>query len=77
MFKRNLPTDATLERARKRASRIATPDLVSWADQALFGLGHSVDTFRRSGDVASLTEALDGAVALRAVLEELVRRTRT
>lgn len=77
MFRRSPSTDTLLERARKRAARIATPDLVSWTDQALFGLGRNVDAYRRSGDVASLTEALEGAVALRAVLEELVVRNRT
>lgn len=77
MFRRKASPDAILERARRRVTKITTPDLLLWADQALFGLGRDLDTFRRSGDLASLTEALEASVALRAVLEEVTRRTDT
>lgn len=73
--KRPAPEDRALQRARGRAARIPTPELLSWADQAIFGIGRHMDRYRRSGISEDLQEAVSGAAALYAVLSEVERRS--
>lgn len=59
----------------KRIEKLATADLLSWADQALFGIGRSMSDWERFKSIDSLKEAQMGAEALTKVLETLILRT--
>lgn len=72
--KRPVRPDLELDRMRRRAESIPTPDLVSWAEQALFGIGRHLDGYRRSRSDEDLQEARHGSLALRAVLDEIAKR---
>jgi hypothetical protein len=65
------PQQSKLE---KRVAMISTPDLVTWAENALFVIGKETTGWMRSKDSALLDEALVGAEALTAILNELKRR---
>jgi len=62
-------------RIEKRVSVIDTPDLIKWADQALFGIGRGLTDWGRTDEYLALEEAKIGAESLLAVLEELARRS--
>jgi hypothetical protein len=62
-------------RLEKRVSMISTPDLVTWAENALFVIGKETTGWMRSKDSALLDEALIGAEALTAILKELKKRS--
>ncbi len=53
---------------------IPTPELVTWAENALFVIGKEVTGWLRTRDVALLEEADLGAEALYAITQELKRR---
>lgn len=59
----------------KRIEKLATADLLSWADQALFGIGRSMSDWQRFKKEESLEEARMGAEALAKVLETIIIRT--
>lgn len=59
----------------KRIDKLATPDLISWADQALFGIGRTMSDWERYKTIDSLKEAALGAEALLKVLNTIVIRT--
>jgi hypothetical protein len=58
----------------KRVASIPTPELVTWAENALFVIGKEVTGWLRTRDVALLEEADLGAEALYAITQELKRR---
>jgi hypothetical protein len=58
----------------KRVSGIGTPDLIMWAENALFVIGKEVTHHQRTKSQDSLDEALLGAEALVAIIKELQKR---
>jgi hypothetical protein len=59
----------------KRVANIATPDLVMWAENALFVIGKEVTHWMRDKNDDSLEEAALGAEALTAIIKELQKRS--
>lgn len=59
----------------KRITNISTPDLITWAENALYVIGKEVTHSVRSRDKALLEEALMGAEALTAIIKELMKRS--
>jgi hypothetical protein len=59
----------------KRVANIATPDLVMWAENALFVIGKEVTHWMRDKNDNSLEEAALGAEALTAIINELKKRS--
>lgn len=74
-LRRRTPEERSQTPIERRASRIATPDLYGWTEQALTALGRSLRDYQRSGTEDALAEAELGAEALLAVIRELKRRT--
>jgi hypothetical protein len=62
------------EKVLKRVAKIPTGELSIWADQALYELGRCLSSYERSRDPLYLNEALAGAEALHAVVDELHKR---
>lgn len=54
-------------------SGISTPELITWAENALFVIGKNVTHHQRDG-VAAIEEAELGAEALLAITQELKKR---
>lgn len=67
-------TDRADSRISKRLSRLAEPDLVAWADQAIYSTGRYLTAYQRERVPQYLDEARSGAEALLAVIEEIRRR---
>lgn len=65
------------EKVAKRVSRIPTGELILWADQSLFDLGRCLSTYEKTKDKVYLEEALLGAEAVHAVINELQVRMTT
>jgi hypothetical protein len=59
----------------KRISKIATPDLILWAENSLFVIGKELTHWGRNHDKALLEEASLGAEALYEITLELKRRS--
>jgi hypothetical protein len=59
----------------KRVANIATPDLVMWAENALYVIGKEVTHWMRDKNEDSLEEAALGAEALTAIINELKKRS--
>lgn len=59
------------EKIAKRVSRIPTAELETWIDQALFEVGKCITSYSKSRDLMYLSEAVNGAEALHAVIHEL------
>lgn len=55
-------------------SGIGTPDLVMWAENALFVIGKEITHYQRDKNEYALEEALLGADALVAIIQELQKR---
>ena len=64
------------ENVAKRVSRIPTGELELWTDQAIYELGRCLSGYQKSRDKFYLDEAIKGAEALHAVVEELHKRMR-
>ena len=62
-------------RLEKRVAAIPTNDLVSWSEQALFGIGRHLTSWQKSRSTLDLDEAEVAAEALYAVIRELKKRT--
>ena len=62
------------EKVSKRVAKIPTGELEQWADQSLYELGRCLSAYSKHRDQAYLTEALTGAEALHAVVNELHTR---
>lgn len=65
------------ERVAKRVSRIPTGELILWADQSLSDLGRCLSNYEKGKDRIYLEEALLGAEAIHAVVDELYNRMTT
>jgi hypothetical protein len=59
----------------KRVASIPTPELVTWAENALFVIGKELTGWSRSRDEIQLDEAMLGAEALYAITKELKKRS--
>ena len=66
--------DSDRAKARKRLSRLATGDLINWADQAGSGMAKGFDDYRRLRSPEALAEVRIGLNALLAVVDELEAR---
>jgi hypothetical protein len=62
------------EKVAKRVAKIPTAELDLWTDQAIYELGRCLSNYQRNRDKAFLQEALNGAEALHAVVDELYNR---
>lgn len=62
------------EKVAKRISKIPTGELEMWIDQANYELGRCMSLYMKSRDTHYLQEALTGAEALHAVVDELNKR---
>jgi len=58
----------------KRVASISTPDLVMWAENALYVIGKEITHHQRDKSLESLHEARMGAEALLAITDELLKR---
>jgi hypothetical protein len=75
IFRRKGETpDQVRERAQKRLSRLTTPDILNWADQAGTGIAKALDDYRRLGDQQSLDEAQNGISAVAGAIDVLSSR---
>lgn len=77
MWKKKQQPETPKTDLEKRIDKIATPDLMSWADQALFGVGRSLSDWERYKNEDSLEEAYMGAEALAKVLAAIIQRTKS
>ncbi|CAB4175284.1 hypothetical protein UFOVP965_139 [uncultured Caudovirales phage] len=62
------------EKIAKRVSRIPTGELETWTEQSIYEVGRLMSLYSRGRDSAYLTEALNGAEAMHAVINELHTR---
>ena len=62
------------EKLSKRVSRIPTGELEMWTDQALYEVGRCLSGYQKNRGQVYLEEALKGAEALHAVIDELYNR---
>lgn len=62
------------EKVSKRVSKIPTGELAIWVDQAMYEVGRCLTAYERSRDLNHLKEALSGAEAIHAVIDELHNR---
>lgn len=60
----------------KRVSKISTPDLIAWSENALFVIGKELTAYQRSSNKDLLAEADMGAEALYAITQELKKRSK-
>jgi hypothetical protein len=58
----------------KRVSKLPTPELISWAENALFVIGKEVTTWMRTNEKHLLNDAEMGAEVLNEIIKELKRR---
>jgi len=64
------------EKVSKRVSKIPTSELEMWIEQATYEIGRCMSAYSKSRDSEyALREALLGAEALHAAIDQLVRRT--
>jgi hypothetical protein len=59
----------------KRVAMISTPELVTWAENALYVIGKEVTGWMRTKEDHLLDEALIGGEALVAIVKELQKRS--
>ena len=62
------------EKIAKRVSKIPTGELAMWSEQALTEIGRCLSSYERTREPVYLAEALNGAEALHAVIDEYSRR---
>ena len=62
------------EKILKRVKKIPTGELTLWIDQAMYDLGRCINQFEKTRDANALKEALTGAEAIHAVVDELYSR---
>lgn len=63
------------QKVSNRVSKIPTTELEQWIDQSLYEIGRCMTAYNKQRDNLFLKEALLGAEALHAVVDELTRRT--
>jgi hypothetical protein len=75
LFKSKTPwTKPFSERVAKRVKKIPTGELSFWVDQAMYDLSRCLGQYEKTREPAYLTEALVGAEAIHAVVDELNSR---
>lgn len=75
MRRRTKPTlHPTVEKAKKRVSRLPTADLLSWADVAGAGVARALSDYQRAGDPDSLEDAHEGLLSMLGVVEAMRER---
>ena len=75
LFKKKEPwTKPFSEKIAKRVKKIPTGELSMWVDQAMYDLGRCLNQYEKTRETTYLTEALVGAEAIHAVVEELNNR---
>jgi len=62
------------EDAARRAARIPTPDLPSWAEQCIFEIGKNLQHYGRTNEDLALDNAEYAAQGLLAIIAEMKRR---
>lgn len=62
------------EKISKRVAKIPTNELEMWIDNALYEVGRCMSSYGKQRDSIYLVEALNGAEALHAVVNELHNR---
>jgi hypothetical protein len=63
------------EKVAKRVERIPTSELEMWIDQSLYEIGRCMSLYGKTREKRYLEEALTGAEALHAVIDQLHSRT--
>ena len=63
------------EKVAKRVAKIPSSELENWVDQAIYELGRCVSSYGKRREQTYLNEALNGAEALHAVIDELYTRS--
>jgi hypothetical protein len=66
----------TPEQIRKRIRGLSTYELTNWLDMALAGAQHHLDDYRRTKDEAEVGEINIGLIAINAVVDELLLRSK-
>jgi len=75
MFKKKTIWDKPFsEKVSKRVSKIPTSELEMWIDQSLYEIGKCMTMYSKTRENIYLEEALVGAEALHAVVDELKNR---
>jgi retron-type reverse transcriptase len=75
MFKKKTIWDKPFsEKVSKRVSKIPTSELEMWIDQSLYEIGKCMTMYSKTRENIYLEEALVGAEALHAVVDELKKR---
>lgn len=75
-LKSKVPWDKPFsEKVAKRVSKISTSELEMWIEQATYEVGRCMSLYARNRERAYLDEALVGAEALHAVVDQLHKRT--
>jgi hypothetical protein len=62
------------EKVAKRVSKIPSGELLIWSDQILYELSRCLSVYEKNRDQVYLDEALTGAEAIQAVVDELHKR---
>lgn len=76
MFRRKPePVSVIPAHVKARVGRLATGDLMGWADQAIYTTGRTLTMYQRTGDETSLREAAEAAQVLVALIEEMSLRS--
>ena len=74
IFKKTTAGSQSQTKIQKRVERIATPDLITWSENALFVIGKELTAWARDHNSDHLYEADLGAEALYAITQELKKR---
>jgi hypothetical protein len=75
LFKKKTWDKPFSEKVAKRISKIAMADLPSWAEQAIYETNRSLMAYDKDRNAAHLDDALLGAEALHAIVDEMKRRS--
>lgn len=74
MWRKATTASTTNPKIQSRVQRLAEPDLIMWADQAIYTTGRYLTEYHKSRDMNFLDEAVTGAQVLNAVVDELKKR---
>ena len=72
--KKEVWTKPFSEKIAKRVKKIPTGELSLWVDQAMYDLGRCLNQYEKTRENSYLAEALLGAEAIHAVVDELNTR---
>lgn len=63
------------EKVAKRVSKIPTPDLTNWIEQAMSETNRALVNYQKGNDVINLEDLVLGAEAINALASELYKRS--